>query len=131
MNGPHDVGIPRTDAGGERVKTTVTLNKRKARQLGWDQQVAEPKFLAELDAFGLLNQQRVRSAINGVTVDLFAQDHAADAWTALEEHERYALPIELVSGRQASNPAADDDDGDYRVHPSIITFRGRAIRGRR
>ncbi len=64
---------------GQRVKTAVALDEREARRLGRDQPVAEPELLAELDAVGLLDQQRVGSAVDGVAVDLFAQDDAADA----------------------------------------------------
>jgi hypothetical protein len=112
------------------VKTTVTLDKRKARQLGWDQQVAEPKFL-QLDALGLFESAaRVRSAINGVTVDLFAQDHAAERVDRPRGHEQCALPIELISGRQSAIPPPTTTTGTIEIHPSIITFADERFQGR-
>ena len=78
-----------------------------------------------------MNQQRIGATIDRVPVNLLAEDHAAEARPAFEQHERDVLSMQLISRRQATNPAADDDDGKYRVHLVIIAFRGRAIRVQR
>src|SRR5215467_13382409 len=101
------------------MKLAVALDEREARQLGGHQQRAEPEFLTELDPLGLLNEQRVRSAVDGEAIDLFAEDDAADTSAALEQDERDLLPMKFVSGRETANPAADDDNGGDRVHPTI------------
>ena len=95
--------------GGQRVQPSAALDVREARRLGRDQAIAEADLLAERDAFGLLNQQRVGAAVDGVAVDLFADDHAAGAGRALEHDEGGAVPRELVGGREAGDASADDD----------------------
>ena len=71
--------------------------------------MAEADLLAERDAFGLLNQQRVGAAVDGVAVDLFAEDHAAGTGRALEHDEGGAVQRQLVRGRQPGDAPADDD----------------------
>src|SRR5262245_18612258 len=117
--------------GGQRMKAAVPLNEREARQFCGHQQLAEPQFLAELDSLWFLNEQRIRSAVDREAVDLFAEDDAADTRPAFQQKERDVLPMEFVGGCEAANPATDDDNGGDRVHPTIIAFRGRAIRARR
>jgi len=115
----------------QRVKASVPLDECEARQLGRRQQAAQAQLLAQFDAFGLLDEQCVGAAVDRVPVDLLAEDDAAETRPAFEQHERYVLSMQFVRRRQTANPAADDDDGTNRVHLTIITSRGRAIRGRR
>jgi hypothetical protein len=80
------------------METPAALDEGDPRRLGGDQPVAESNFLTERDALRLLDEQRVGSAVDRESVDLFAQDDSAGAVRMLEDDEADAAPRQLVSG---------------------------------
>ena len=93
------------------MEDSVPENECKPGRLGRHQPFAESEVFAELDALGLLDQQRIRSGVDDEPVDLFAEDHAARTGGALEQDERQTSAMELVTGCQPRNAAANDDYG--------------------
>ena len=69
-NGPDARRNAEHRRGGQRMQASAALDEREARRLGRDQPIAEAELLAELDAVGLLNQQRVGAGVDGEAVDL-------------------------------------------------------------
>jgi hypothetical protein len=108
----------------QRIQAPAALNVGDPRRLGRHESAAETEFLTERDRRGLLNQQRIRSAVEREAADFFADDHAAGARRLFEDDERAAPPRQLVGGGKARDPAADDRDV-YR-HLAIIVAAGRA-----
>src|SRR5262245_32921078 len=91
------------------MKHPASLNEREPRWLRRHEPVADSQFLAEPDAVWLLNQQRIGTRIDRITLDLLAEDHASGARTTFQQQKRYALPSQLVRGREASNATADNE----------------------
>src|SRR5437762_1750551 len=75
-----------------------------------DQRLAETQLEAQLDALGLLNQQRIGACINREAIDLFAEDDAAGARATFEHDERRAAPVELIRRGKSRDAAPDHDD---------------------
>src|SRR5581483_2266066 len=94
----------------ERVQRAAALDVGEARQLGRHQAIADPELLAQLDAVGFLNQQRVGTAVEDEAVDRLAEDDAAGARSALEHDERDAASVQLVRRREPRDAATDDDN---------------------
>ena len=113
MNGPMRVGMPSTELAGSGMQTSAALDEREARRLGRHEPIAEAELLAERDAVGLLDEQRVGPAVDREAVDLLAEDDAAGARRALEQR-RTSTPrcVQLVGGAEPGDAAADDDDVD-------------------
>jgi hypothetical protein len=95
---------------GQRVQAPASLDVGDTRRLRGNQLIAQPDFLAQLDRFRFLNQQRIRASVDRESVHRFAEDDAAGAWRAFQYHERHLSPGELVTGGKAGDAAADDRD---------------------
>src|SRR5215471_10863338 len=92
------------------MQPSLALNVSEPRRLGWDQPIGDTELLTEGDAFGLLREDRIRSAVDDELANLFAQNHAASAWRTLQEHERQAAFVQLERGAESGNSAAHDDN---------------------
>src|SRR4029079_5265908 len=99
-------------------------NVGEPRGSGRDQPIAEAQLTAQRHAVRLLDEQRVGSAVDGVAVNLLAENHAAGARSCLQQHEWMAAQMQFVSGRESGDAAADDDD---RRHETVLTTA--AVRG--
>src|SRR5262245_48308136 len=91
------------------MENAVSENVRQPGQPGRHEAIAESELFTELDALGLLHEQRIRSGVDREPVDLFAEDYTARTRGALEQDERQPLPMELKARRQPRDAAADDD----------------------
>src|SRR3954454_11293366 len=102
------------------MQAAASLDERKAGEPGRHQARPESELLTELDALGLLNEQRIGPAVDVEPLDLFAEHDAADARARFEQGEWDVLPLKLVRGRQPGHPAADYQDLSRGGHESII-----------
>src|SRR5215471_18645393 len=94
------------------MQPSLALNVSEPRRLGWDQPIGDTELLTEGDAFGLLREDRIRSAVDDELANLFAQNHAASARRTLQDHERQAAFVQLEGRTEPCNPAAHDNDVD-------------------
>ena len=91
-NGPTRVGMPSTDAAGSGWRRPPRCTKASRGSLVVTSRSRKPNLLTQRNAFRLLDEQRVGSAVDRETVDLFAQDDAADPRRMLEDDEADAAP---------------------------------------
>src|SRR5439155_11523778 len=101
-------GDPKDRACGKRVQPAVPLDERQPRRPGRHEAVRNAKVGAQTDAFGLLRQQRVWTAVDGEAVDLLAEDQSAGTRPALEKQERLTTALKLERCREARNATSDD-----------------------
>ena len=85
------------------------LNVSETRRLGGHELGSETELLAQRDAGWLLHEQRVRSGVNRIAIDLFAEDHATGSLAPLEDDGRDVLASQLVGRRETRYPSTDDD----------------------
>ena len=72
---------------------------------------AQPEFFAECDAVRLLNEQRVWSAVDDEAVDVLTEDDAAHTFAGFEQREGDTAHVQLVSGGEPGDAAADHYHG--------------------
>ena len=80
------------------MQDAAALNERHPRQSGRNEPIAEAELAAQLDAIGLLDEQRVGPAIDRVPVNLLTQDHPTGAGASFQEHERLLPAMKLEGG---------------------------------
>ncbi len=113
------------------MQASSALDEREPRRPRRYEAIAQTQLLAQPDAFRLLNEKRIRPAVDGVPIDLFAENNAACPCSGFKKEEGDTLAMELVGSGESGHSATDHDDGDDRagrVHRQIIAWRGRAIR---
>ena len=96
--------------GRQRIQLPASLDEGEPGRQRRHQSIAEPKFPAERDAVGFLNQQGIGPRVDDETVDCFVEDDAARPRGALEDEDGHAAPVQFVGRRQAGDTGAHDDD---------------------
>jgi len=59
------------------VQLSAALDVRQTRRLRRDESIAEAELFAQFDSVGLLNEERIRSAVDHEPGDFFAEDDTA------------------------------------------------------
>ena len=74
------------------VQPAAALDEREPRRLRGHQARPETQLFAQSDALRLLNQQGIGPSVDGVAVNLLAENHAARPGTGLEQQRTTARP---------------------------------------
>src|SRR5262245_42436117 len=92
------------------MQHAVALDEREARLRRRHQSIRDTEIAAQRHPLGLLNQQRVGSAVEDEIVNPLADDDAARTAARFDQHESDAAALKFVGRRQARNAAAHDHD---------------------